>query len=96
VSAAQGYDAAYIFAAAVKQAASTDTKKIKEALEDMKEPVEGVIATWKHPYTKWDPANVETHEAFRRENAVMGMVQDGRVVFGNDADRQRLIQNASK
>jgi len=96
VSAAQGYDAACIFAAAVKQAASTDTKKIKEALEDLKEPVEGVIATWKHPYTKWDPANVETHEAFRRENAVMGMVQDGRVVFGNDADRQRLIQNASK
>ncbi len=96
VSAAQGYDAAYIFAAAVKQAASTDTKKIKEALEDLKEPVEGVIATWKKPYSKWDPANVETHEAFRRENAVMGMVQDGRVVFGNDADRQRLIQNASK
>ncbi len=96
VSAAQGYDAVYIFAAAVKQAASTDTKKIKEALEDLKEPVPGVIATWKKPYTKWDPANVETHEAFRRENAVMGMVQDGRVVFGNDADRQRLIQNASK
>jgi len=96
VSAAQGYDAAYIFAAAVKQAGSTDTHKIKEALEDLKEPVEGVIATWKKPYTKWDPANVETHEAFRRENAVMGMVQDGHVVFGNDADRQRLIQNASK
>lgn len=96
VSAAQGYDAVYIFAAAVKQAASTDTRKIKEALEDLKEPVVGVITTWKHPYTKWDPANVETHEAFRRENAVMGMVQDGRVVFGNDADRQRLIKNASK
>ncbi|OQX23879.1 MAG: ABC transporter substrate-binding protein [Desulfobacteraceae bacterium IS3] len=96
VSAAQGYDAVYIFAAAVKQAATTDTKKIKEALEDLKEPVSGVIATWKKPYTKWDPANVETHEAFRRENAVMGMVQDGRVVFGNDADRQRLIKNASK
>jgi hypothetical protein len=26
----------------------------------------------------------------------MGMVQDGRVVFGNDSDRQRLIKNASK
>ena len=25
--------------------------------------------------------NVETHEAFRRENTVMGMVQDGKVVF---------------
>jgi branched-chain amino acid transport system substrate-binding protein len=92
VSAAQGYDAVYIFAAAVKQAQSTDTKKIKLALEDLKEPVKGVIATWKHPFTKWNPADVQTHEAFRRENVVMGMVKDGRVVFGNEADKQRLIK----
>jgi len=94
VSAAQGYDAVYIFAAAVKQAQSTDTNKIKEALEDLKEPVKGVIATWKHPFSKWNPADVQTHEAFRRENVVMGMVKDGRVVFGNDADRQRLAKQA--
>jgi branched-chain amino acid transport system substrate-binding protein len=25
----------------------------------------------------------------------MGMVKDGRVVFGNDADRQRLIKSAT-
>ena len=92
VSAAQGYDAVLIFAAAVKQAQSTDTKKIKEALEDLKEPVKGVIATWKHPFSKWNPADAQTHEAFRRENAVMGLVKDGRVVFGNEADRQRLIK----
>jgi branched-chain amino acid transport system substrate-binding protein len=96
VSAAQGYDAVYIFAAAVKQAQSTDTKKIKEALEDLRDPVDGVIATWKHPFSKWNPADETTHEAFRREQVVMGMVQDGHVVFGNDADRKRLIKNASK
>ena len=45
VAAAQGYDAVYILAAAIKQAGSTDTKKIKEALEDLKEPVKGVITT---------------------------------------------------
>ncbi|GLH74585.1 branched-chain amino acid ABC transporter substrate-binding protein [Geothrix limicola] len=95
VAAAQGYDAVYIFAAAVKQAGSTDTHKIKEALEDLKEPVKGVIATWNHPYTKWDPADVTTHEAFRREQAVMGMVQDGHVVFGNAADKARLIKEAA-
>ena len=95
VAAAQGYDAVYIFAAAVKQAGSTDTHKIKEALEDLKEPVKGVIATWNHPYTKWDPAEVTTHEAFRREQVVMGMVKDGRVVFGNDADKARLIKEAA-
>jgi branched-chain amino acid transport system substrate-binding protein len=90
VSAAQGYDAVYIFAAAVKQAGSPDTHKIKAALEDLKDPVPGVIAVWKQPYGKWDPKNVETHEAFRRENAVMGMVQDGKVVFAHEEDRKRL------
>lgn len=92
VSAAQGYDAVYIFAAAVKQAQSTDTHKIKLALEDLKEPVKGVIATWKHPFSKWNPADVQTHEAFRRENVVMGLVKDGRVVFSNEADKQRLAK----
>ena len=96
VSAAQGYDAVYLFAAAVKQAGSGDTKKIKAALEDLKEPVEGVITTWRHPYSKWDSQNVETHEAFRREQTVMGMVQDGKVVFAHDSDRQRLASVASK
>lgn len=95
VSAAQGYDAVYIFAAAVKQAQSTDTRKIKEALEDLREPVKGVITTWQRPFSVWDPANEDSHEAFRRDQVVMGMVKDGRVVFGNDADRQRLIKSAS-
>jgi branched-chain amino acid transport system substrate-binding protein len=94
VSAAQGYDAVYLFAAAVKQAGSADSTKIKAALEDLKEPVQGVIATWNHPYSKWDPNNVETHEAFRRQQTVMGMVQDGRVVFAHDTDRQRLASAA--
>jgi branched-chain amino acid transport system substrate-binding protein len=96
VSAAQGYDAVYIFAAAIKQAQSDDTHKIKEALENLGEPVQGVIATWKHPFSKWDPANGQTHEAFRRTDVVMGKVEDGRVVFADEADRQRLIKNAAK
>ena len=96
MSAAQGYDAVYVFAAAVKQAQSTDTHKIKDALEDLRDPVKGVIATWKQPYSKWDPANEQTHEAFRRAQVVMGMVQDGRVVFANKADRQRLMKEAGK
>ncbi|MHB9116928.1 MAG: ABC transporter substrate-binding protein [Burkholderiales bacterium] len=94
VSAAQGYDAIYIFAAAVKQAKSADTHKIKDALEDLREPVKGVIATWQHPFSKWNPADEQTHEAFRRSQVVMGMVEDGRVVFASKADRQRLIDEA--
>jgi branched-chain amino acid transport system substrate-binding protein len=93
VAAAQGYDAVLIFAAAVKQAGSTDSLKIRDALEDLKEPVKGVIGTWVKPYSKWDPTSVETHEAFRRDKVVMGMVKDGRVVFANDADKARLARD---
>jgi branched-chain amino acid transport system substrate-binding protein len=96
VAAAQGYDAVLIFAAAVKQAGSTDSRKIRDALEDLKSPVEGVIARWEKPYRKWDPSDVTTHEAFRREQTVMGMVKDGRVVFANEADRARLAKRGAK
>jgi branched-chain amino acid transport system substrate-binding protein len=92
VSAAQGYDAVLIFAAAAKQAKSADAHKIKDALEDLKEPVAGVIATWNHPFSKWNPNDEQTHEAFRRQQVVMGMVEDGRVVFANAADRARLVK----
>ncbi|MDD5059206.1 MAG: ABC transporter substrate-binding protein [Sideroxydans sp.] len=94
VSAAQGYDAVYILIAAVKQAQSADTRKIKLALENLKAPVKGVIATWKHPFSSWNPADEQTHEAFRRENVVMGMVKDGRVIFANAAEKKRLIKQA--
>jgi branched-chain amino acid transport system substrate-binding protein len=90
VSAAQGYDAVLIFTAAVKQAGTTDTHKIKEALEDLKDPVKGVIATWRHPYSKWDQNNVDTHEAFRRKNAVMAVVKDGQMLYAHDEDKARI------
>ena len=96
VSAAQGYDAVLIFAAAVRQAGTADSRKIKEALEDLKEPVDGVIAQWVKPYSKWNPADFTTHEAFRREQTVMGMVKDGRVVFANESDRARLQKRGAK
>ncbi len=96
VSAAQGYDAVLLWAAAVKQAGSTDSLKIRDALEDLKDPVDGVIALWKKPYSKWSPTDVTTHEAFRREQTVMGMVQDGRVVFANEADRARLAKRGAR
>jgi branched-chain amino acid transport system substrate-binding protein len=96
VSAAQGYDAVLLWAAAVKQAGSTDSLKIRDALEDLKDPVDGVIALWKKPYSKWSPTDVTTHEAFRREQTVMGMVQDGRVVFANEVDKARLAKRGAK
>ena len=86
VSAAQGYDSVYLLAAAIKQAGSTDGPKIREALEDLKTPVDGVVTTYNHPFTKSD------HEAITANIPVFGEVKGGRVVYANSDD----LKTASK
>ncbi|MTV39786.1 ABC transporter substrate-binding protein [Duganella radicis] len=75
VSAAQGYDSIYLLAAAIKQAGSTDGPKVKAALENLSEKVEGVVTTYAKPYAKDD------HEAINAETTVFGEVKDGKVVL---------------
>ena len=89
MSAAEGYDAMLVLAAAVHQAGSNDPTRIRNALEDLKTPVTGVIATWKHPYSKWNWKDPMSHEAFRRDDVVMGMVKNGRIVYANASERER-------
>ncbi len=96
VSAAQGYDAALLLAEAIHEAGSTNPSKIKSALENLKVTVKGAIADWKKPWGKWDPANVETHEAFRRSTTVMGKVKNGRVVLANPADKSILERSGTR
>jgi len=74
VSAAQGYDSMYLLAAAIKQAGSTDGVKIREALENLNEKIDGVVTTYNHPYTH------DNHEAITMDMVVMGEVKDGHVV----------------
>jgi len=73
VSAAQGYDSVYLLAAAIKQAGSTDGKKIHDK-------VEGVITVYDHPYSATD------HEAISKNIPVFGLVKDGKVVPAHDED----------
>jgi branched-chain amino acid transport system substrate-binding protein len=75
VSAAQGYDSVYLLAAAMKQAGSTDGPKVKAALENLSEKVEGVVTTYNKPYSKDD------HEAINLDNTVFGEVKGGRVIL---------------
>ncbi len=74
VSAAQGYDSVYILAAAIKQAGTTDGDKVRLALENLNETIEGVVTTYKKPFSATD------HEAIEAGVPVMGQVEDGRVV----------------
>jgi branched-chain amino acid transport system substrate-binding protein len=90
VSAAQGYDAVKVLVAAIEQAGSTNGTAIKDALENLNKPVEGAIAKWVKPYSTWDPAKPESHEAFRKDRVVVGLVKDGRVTFAHEDDKKRL------
>lgn len=73
VSAAQGYDSIYLLAAAMKQAGTTDGVKVREALENLKDKVDGVVRTYDKPFTALD------HEAIKFGMPVMGEIKDGTV-----------------
>ena len=73
VAAAQGYDSMKLLAAAITQAGGTEGEKIKAALEDLRQPYEGVIATFQRPFTASD------HDAIKKEQVVIGEVQNGQV-----------------
>lgn len=80
VSAAQGYDSVYLLVAAIKQAGSVEGPKVREALENLKAPVEGVVTTYNRPFTKDD------HEAITMNIPVIGEVKGGRVVYAYPQD----------
>jgi branched-chain amino acid transport system substrate-binding protein len=80
VSAAQGYDSVYLLAAAIKQAGGTKGSKIREALENLNEKVEGVVTTYDKPFTATD------HDAISSNIPVMGLVKGGKVVPAHPED----------
>ena len=53
------------------------------ALEDLKAPVEGVVTTYNRPFTK------EDHEAITINMAVIGKVQEGKVVYAYEEDKKK-------
>ena len=75
VSAAQGYDSIYLLAAAFKQAGGTEGTKVRAALENLGDKVDGVVTTYDKPFTKDD------HEAIKSTIPVFGEVKGGRVVL---------------
>lgn len=73
VSAAQGYDAVMLIAAAVAKAGGTDGEKVAAALEDLG-AVEGIIKTYNKPYSKTQ------HEALGVADFHLAQWKDGQVV----------------
>ena len=78
VSAAQGYDAVMLIAAAIKQAGGTDGPKVQQALENLG-AVQGIIKKYEKPFSK------EQHEALGVADFHLAQWKDGRVVKLDDA-----------
>jgi branched-chain amino acid transport system substrate-binding protein len=85
VSAAQGYDSIYLLAAAIKQAGTTDGPKVKAALENLNEKVEGVVTTYNKPLAR----RPRSHHA---DITVFGEVKDGKVVRPSKAARATMAR----
>ncbi|THF65802.1 amino acid ABC transporter substrate-binding protein [Pseudothauera nasutitermitis] len=86
-AAAQGYDSMLLLAAAIAQAGSTDGDRIREALEDLRGTVEGVVMTYERPFSK------TRHETIvRPADIYLGEVRGGHVVFAYEQDRQRATR----
>jgi branched-chain amino acid transport system substrate-binding protein len=73
VSAAQGYDAVMLIAAAVTKANSTDGEKVAGALEDLG-TVDGIIKSYTKPFSK------SQHEALGVADFHLAQWKDGQVV----------------
>lgn len=68
-----GYDSVQLLAAAMKQAGTTDGPAVKNALEDLKAPVQGVLKTYQKPFTK------TRHEALTASDFVWIKWKDGKL-----------------
>jgi branched-chain amino acid transport system substrate-binding protein len=74
-----GYDSVMLVTAAIKQAGSVDGTAIKNALEDLKAPVQGVLKTYQTPFSKTH------HDALTAKDLVWIKWKDGRLDPYSDA-----------
>jgi branched-chain amino acid transport system substrate-binding protein len=74
-----GYDSVLIYAAAVKQANSIDGSAVRQALEDLHAPVQGVLKTYNKPFSKTN------HEALTAKDFVWIRWKDGKLLPYTDS-----------
>jgi branched-chain amino acid transport system substrate-binding protein len=74
VGTANAYDAMHLVAQAIGQAGSTDGDKVREALENLKAPYQGLIKT----YTK--PFSAEDHDALGPDDYIMVRYDGDKIV----------------
>jgi branched-chain amino acid transport system substrate-binding protein len=83
MSAAQGYDAMRILYSALQTSSSDQGGRIKDALEQLSFPIEGVVTTHRAPFSSND------HDAISLNMLVMGVNRKGRAEFAFEEDANK-------
>lgn len=83
-AAAQGYDSMLLLAAAIRQARSTDGTRLREALESLKERVEGIVMVYDRPFSRTDHEAIDTTRI-----PVIGEIRNSQVGFAYAEDKKR-------
>ncbi len=83
MSAAQGYDAMRILYSALQTSSSAEGSRIKNALERLAFPIEGVVTTHRAPFSSSD------HDAISLNMLVMGVNRKGVAEFAFEEDANK-------
>jgi branched-chain amino acid transport system substrate-binding protein len=84
--AAHSYDAVMVLALAIKQANSTDGTKIREALENLQTPYDGLMKSYDKPFSKTE------HEALRSKDYKWAHWQDAKLLPYSDQVIESLTE----
>jgi branched-chain amino acid transport system substrate-binding protein len=71
---AQAYDSVMLLTLAIKQAGSTDGERVREALENLQTPYQGIVKNYVKPFSKSE------HEALNAKDYVWVKWKDGALV----------------
>ncbi|MGG4776181.1 ABC transporter substrate-binding protein [Paenalcaligenes sp. Me52] len=79
-----GYDSVLLMAAAMEQAGSTDGPAVRQALESLQKPVQGLLKVYETPFSTTD------HEALKAEDLVWIRWKDGSLLPHTDPITESL------
>ncbi len=79
VGVAHGYDGMRLLALAIQQAGTTDGPKIREALENLQQPYDGLVKQYRRPFS---PTN---HDALIANDYLMMIWQNGKLTLASQS-----------
>jgi branched-chain amino acid transport system substrate-binding protein len=85
------YDLGRIVIAALEQIElsgdiEADRVALRNALEQLQQPIEGLVKTYRQPFSPWSPARDDAHEALGLEDFCMAQYDDQNRIIVNTGD----------